>query len=122
MEEDPFIEQIMGMKPIQHVGYRSDRTVWQDPSGKLERTLAHEWVRINTLYQGGFLDRMLESYHDDDTLNGVPIPVTERDARVAATVIQWLGTNVGWSFICSALQKANYTIPQPIREKEEDDR
>lgn len=37
-------------------------------------------------------------------------PVTTRDARVAATVVQWLGTNCGMSFLALALKQAGYRM------------
>ena len=37
---------------------------------------------------------------------------TDRDRKVASTVVQWLGSNVGFAFIQSALQKAGYTVVQ----------
>ncbi len=37
--------------------------------------------------------------------------LTERDERVAATVIQWLGSNVGMSFLAEAI-KRNSKIKQ----------
>ena len=36
--------------------------------------------------------------------------VTQRDAKVVATVIQWLGTNCGLSFLSQALKKCNLKI------------
>jgi len=34
---------------------------------------------------------------------------TERDAKVAATIIQWLGSNVGMSFLYEVLRKSQET-------------
>ena len=35
---------------------------------------------------------------------------TERDDQIAATVIQWLGSNVGFSFLQEALGKCGFMI------------
>jgi hypothetical protein len=43
------------------------------------------------------------SSEDDDEL------YTQRDATVAATVVQWLGTNVGFCWLDETLKKAGYT-------------
>lgn len=37
---------------------------------------------------------------------------TDRDAQVAETVIQWLGTNCGQAFLVSAMDKCGYEIKQ----------
>lgn len=36
--------------------------------------------------------------------------VTQRDAEIVATVIQWLGSNCGMSFLQAALQKCGLRI------------
>ena len=36
--------------------------------------------------------------------------ITNRDRLIAATVIQWLGTNVGFCFLNEVLRKAGYSI------------
>ena len=38
---------------------------------------------------------------------------TSRDRIVAATVVQWLGTNVGLSFLFEALRRVGYEIQWP---------
>ena len=43
--------------------------------------------------------------------------LTEREQRIIATIVQWLGTNVGFSFIVRCLQKAGYAVTD-IREPE----
>lgn len=36
--------------------------------------------------------------------------ITERDRVIAATVIQWLGSNVGMGFLHAALERAGYRL------------
>lgn len=38
------------------------------------------------------------------------LPMTQRDATLAATLIQWLGTNVGFAFLEDALKRAGFKI------------
>ncbi len=38
--------------------------------------------------------------------------LTERDEIVAATLMQWLGTNVGFFYVQKALEKAGYRLTQ----------
>jgi hypothetical protein len=40
-------------------------------------------------------------------------PPTERDRIVAETVIQWLGSNCGLSFLFEALKRVGYTVKWP---------
>jgi hypothetical protein len=42
--------------------------------------------------------------------------LTAREHRIIATIIQWLGTNVGFSFLRICLKKCGYLLV-PIREK-----
>lgn len=39
----------------------------------------------------------------------------DRDAQVAATIIQWLGSNVGFSFLHDALSRAGYRITPEVK-------
>jgi hypothetical protein len=46
--------------------------------------------------------------------------LTEREQRIIATIIQWLGTNVGWHFVLRCFRKAGYLVekvPNPIPPK-----
>ncbi len=61
-----------------------------------ERIYAAEWIRLNRpsgTYPRGLLELILR--HDDGTIP----TISQRDAEVAAGVIQWLGTNVGGGFL-----------------------
>lgn len=40
-------------------------------------------------------------------------PPTERDRIVAETVVQWLGSNYGLSFLVEALERVGYTVGWP---------
>lgn len=45
------------------------------------------------------------------------LPMAQRDATIAATLIQWLGTNVGFSFMEESLKRCGYKIVNVEREK-----
>lgn len=73
-----------------------------------ERAFAEEWVKENQ----GFMTKcetrtlgMLLSTRPNEWQRP-----TERDEIVAATVIQWLGSNVGFSFVEQALARCGYRI------------
>jgi hypothetical protein len=62
------------------------------------------------------------SYHLFDLfMNGPGVCVynlTEREQRIIATIIQWLGTNVGFGFILKCLKRAGYVVHERLpREK-----
>src|SRR5687768_10425254 len=83
---------------LQHVGYRPERTIWD--SGDLECAFAFAWMEKHQLFGSDHLQSLLSSGDP----NGDPV-VTQRDASVAATIIQWLGTNYGWGFLSEVLRK-----------------
>lgn len=63
-----------------------------------ERIYAEEWEKYNK--RKPWLNRgctYLEWILCPSSQHG-PLPVSERDAKVAASVIQWLGTNCGLGF------------------------
>lgn len=65
----------------------------------LEKKFAEAWeVQNSGGYQKGTLDYLLAK--DPNRPNG---EVTERDRVIAATVIQWLGSPVGQSFVTEVL-------------------
>lgn len=73
--------------PVEHVSLQPRRLV-NDP----ERIYAEEWRKRTD--RDGLLDHVLAP--DCDVLRA---RVSRRDAQVAASVIQWLGTPVGLGFI-----------------------
>ena len=52
-----------------------------------------QWSFEHQVHRGGLLAHLVPDY-------------TERDARVAATIIQWLGSNVGMCFIEEAAERS----------------
>lgn len=67
-----------------------------------ERVFAEEWNRINTQDPLGYslLDRLCHEPRDSFAVGGPPSGTcNERDHQIAATVIQWLGSNVGQGFL-----------------------
>lgn len=100
------------------------------PRGNLELEFSHEWLTMkkqeemnNTHYENQLLATILSvpcSPLERDAVQtssgfikhpiGVP---TERDEIVAASVIQWLGTNVGQNFIERVM-----VSPEPVPEGE----
>lgn len=85
----------------------------------IEKLFAEEWEKRNVssidgkIDGDGTLDRLLDT--DDQRYR--PKQAEDRDREVAATVIQWLGSLVGFSFLQTVLEKVGYEI----RKKEEGD-
>jgi len=70
-------------KKLQHVGFYPDRL----KHSERETAFAKAWKHENTV--PGKTQLLMQLIPD----------ATERDAQVAATIIQWLGTNVGMCFL-----------------------
>lgn len=89
------------------------RTKGTFPSDLRERAIAETWNAENehqdivqqscmhpaTNPLGGYMDGRKPVY-----------VVTERERIIVATVIQWLGSNVGWCFVEDALRAAGYKL------------
>lgn len=75
----------------------------------MEAALAADWEEYNVPHPGLNYGRSaLQCILSDRNGNG--IEVTRRDRFVAASVIQWLGTSCGYSFLQKALAKAGYGL------------
>lgn len=106
----------MAKKKIIHTGFRVDRCRY----GLLERIFAERWLHENNerRYTGGSILQCL--FLRD---SGLPwslfsyrrprLLINRRDAMVAATVIQWLGTNVGYCFLEDCIRRAGGRIEWP---------
>src|SRR3989344_947882 len=95
---------IQKAEPLEHVGFESQRVVFaQSPMAILERVLAFHWMEENK-QEWCLLDRLV----CQDGMGA-----TQRDAEVAATVIQWLGTAVGYSFLVRCFGEAGFKIEPP---------
>jgi hypothetical protein len=103
---------------LEHTGLHVNRTF--HPSSALEKAFADQWHDENDVTRrwagttrvldalmraAGTVDKNLMSPLGDSRPYHFPDGVTQRDATVAATVIQWLGSNVGRSFLEEALKR-----------------
>lgn len=97
---------IQKAEPLEHVGYESQRVVWESsPMDRLERVFAFRWMELNK-GEWCMLDKLVST--DEH-----PLGATQRDAEVAATVVQWLGTAVGYSFLERCLKEAGFKVHPP---------
>lgn len=72
-----------------HTGLKAYRLSDDGPSSDREKAFAEQWQQEQNQDLLAYL--LGESNHKGE--------VSERDAQVAATVIQWLGTSVGQAFV-----------------------
>jgi hypothetical protein len=121
-------------KKIRHIGLRPDRNKY-DP---LERAFAEEWesentggYRSHTAYQRGILQALLNysvrkngeyvrsyGFNMSGIREKTAFQINQRDATIVATIIQWLGTNVGFCFLRKCLGKAGYEIREVPNRRE----
>jgi len=73
----------------------------------LEKLFAEVWQEENT---HNMLPYMMDSSGRSD-----PLPATKEQHKVAATIIQWLGSPVGQGFLAKVIEKAkNKEIPMAM--------
>ena len=77
---------------------------WNNP----EKTFSHAWRSQSPSH--------LPSLLNNNSMD-IKIEVTNEVRVVAATIIQWLGSNVGWEFLNSTLKKEGYIIVKEPKNK-----
>jgi hypothetical protein len=101
-----------GKKKNVNRGYLHERTLRE--SGDLEKAFADLWEEMNGEDRGhinsgqGVLQDLFMSNRNG--FHYVQHMVSDSERYVAATVVQWLGTNCGFSFLIEALRKCGYRI------------
>ncbi len=111
--------QLEVLELLIHEGVETGRL--DHPSSDIERALAELWKGWNSHenISGPALYFLLNPhalgsppsgfglFHPVGTQLGEP---SQRDATVAATIIQWLGTNIGRLFLVEAFSRAEYEL------------
>jgi len=89
---------------IKHEGRWHDRTEHANPR---EKAFSDQWQHENKNYE---LLRVL--LKGNGTLDPIQMlaPITQVEATNAATVIQWLGSNVGFDFLRLSLERCGYVM------------
>lgn len=90
-----------------------DRTKINDHVGRLEKALAEKWEEDNKPNAGlNFGNGTLQDLfcRRGQVLYDMEHEITASERMVAATVVQWLGTNIGRCFIESAFRRAGWSI------------
>jgi hypothetical protein len=117
---EPFykpVRKVEGTKKVvtrvKHEGLNANRL--NRPGSELERFFAQAW-------EDGNKEALLAYILSDGTQLHQDEDLTQRDATVAASVIQWLGTNAGQSFITGVMlfSEERQPPPTPPAEKKPD--
>jgi hypothetical protein len=87
----------------QNIGLFYERTKHNDR----EKAFADQWSKENRVGLGTspLLDELLKPLQQEDWSK-----LTHRDRIVAATAIQWLGSNVGMAFLTESLKRVGYYV------------
>jgi len=116
MEQSEF-DLLIKKNGSKNLGWKTDRLKY-DPKD-IENALSEHWVKENKKRGGinfghGILqDLFFERLGHPFNIMAVAhcfLKITNRDRLITATVIQWLGTNVGFCWLKEALSKAGYDI------------
>lgn len=97
-------------------GLHSRRLKYLKGNGERERAFARHWMKrreclghllrpyppANVKFKD-MTQRELDEFHS-------PVFVTKRDSEVASTIIQWLGSNVGFCFLEQVLRSLGYKL------------
>lgn len=120
----------------QNIGWRADRAKYLHPDGaiNMERVFQREWDKENRPSPGvnygfGLLQDLFvcdsnenkerlkfDGPDRDDEPTQLPLyrgfvyKINPREHRIAATVIQWLGTNCGHAFLYECFKKGGYVL------------
>lgn len=81
-------DEVVEIAPVVHVGIHARRTTVS--GNEHELIFSEEWAKLQS--KNKTLDGLLSP-------DGQPFIASQRDADVAATVIQWLGSPIGTGFI-----------------------
>jgi hypothetical protein len=109
LTDEPFQGELL---PLEHRSLQQ-RRLKNHGHVNAEAIYAGQWKALNRQYHDRLLGLLLapdDGPRDPLTREVLPVSVSRRDAAVAASIIQWLGTNVGRGFVqgCErVVQEAN---------------
>jgi hypothetical protein len=114
---DHLEEQVRGARKVDHVGIHVHR-LRLDQNNPRENAFAEEWAQENR--RSDLLRELMlvGSYSPLVSVHDTRVPafrITQRDATIVATVVQWLGSNIGLSFLEESLKRVGYHIGWPPR-------
>jgi hypothetical protein len=87
-------------------GFFYDRVEFNDR----EKAFADQWEDENMVAGGQMADTLRERSLIRLLLSNKKLEYFGRDEQIVASIIQWLGSNVGWCFLNDALKRCGYKI------------
>jgi len=108
-------------KDLQNRGYLFHRTEFKNPIFpehlNREKVFAENWIEENKIIRGlnwghGILQDLFILSDEKWLLypGRIVVKINPRDRFIVATIIQWLGTNVGFSFLVKCLNQCGYDV------------
>lgn len=98
-------------------GFKPERTTGDSDQARREHAFATEWEQECTIHSGRDghslvqqVCRRIVNPEGPHPRHELIVHISSEDRRIVATMIQWLGTNVGWDFLNRALRRAGYEI------------
>lgn len=96
----------------QNKGFKFERTIHE--INNREKHFSDLWIKENKKQSWlNFGQGTLQDLFFDYDKNGTEVAkvlINNRDRYIAATLIQWLGTNCGFGFLHEAMRKCGYEI------------
>ena len=90
----------------ENIGYFTHRLEFNDT----EKAFHDKWLEINEPKRGfNYGHGTLQDLFFDQKGKCL-VELTKRDREIVATVIQWLGSNIGFSFLQETLKEVGYKI------------
>lgn len=108
------------MTELIHHGLHRQRLEYPCEQTTREQAFADTWERYAGKEHNALRHLMLVGRQDPLSIFGdqreAAISLTQEHATLAATVVQWLGTNVGFGFLEEALRGAGYRVVKEARD------
>lgn len=115
--DDSELEDIMNYAVREHkfranIGLNPERVKYNER----EKAFQEQWLKENEPISwinngGGILQDLCTNYNNEiESWKRRSIIVNNQERMIVATVIQWLGSNIGFSFLEESLKKCGYKI------------
>jgi len=94
------------------IGLRYERTKYNPKEKAFADAWKEECKPVHWLNYGhGLIQDLFMTYQDGDLYRPVMLKeLTDDERMVAATCIQWLGSNCGWAFLEKVVEDCGYKI------------
>lgn len=115
---DSEIDDLIGAVQMQlaydsNYGIRKERADGEK-YGEREKAFQQQWLKENHPSAGYGYYGIIQALFEDKPINSpfkqTIISVNNRDRRIVATIIQWLGSNIGFNFLENSLKNCGYII------------